>query len=382
MARVPVKLRFIALAVALAIVCVVPLAVYAAQTLALSSGTFAFEVDPGQTGEGEVVVINDGDEPIKVLVYVADVAIDETGVQTYPLPERQGASLLTTPASWFRIFMPADSKSVGNTPYLELDVAERVPVKFDFTPPTGTAPGDHNTVIFFEMFEFAQDTEGSAAQVSGRIGARVALRVSGEIVEDMSIRPFEVPAFVVGTEVPYDFTVVNGGNLNKPIVATATLLDRSEKEVASAVVASETTVYARSNLQLSGKLDTVAGRLGPHTVEARVQYTKEGADLPTEVVEQRTVWLFPLWLLITAAVLVFVGAVALATRLMRGRGRREHSEDRPVQRSSSRARGSEAEERRRRREERATQDADVSLDEIAQRLDEDASAGEQGLQGG
>ena len=205
----------------------------ATKTIALSSGTFAFEVAAGETGTGEIVVINDGDEPIKVLVYVADVVIDEKGNQTYPPPERQGAELLTTPASWFRIFMPADSKSVGNTPYLELDPAERVTVKFDFSPPAGTAPGDHNTMIFFEMFDFAQESGGSSAQITGRLGARVALRVEGELVEKMEVRPFEVPAVRMGTLIPYSFTVANGGNTNKPIVATVTLLDRNEKEIAS-----------------------------------------------------------------------------------------------------------------------------------------------------
>ena len=42
-----------------------------------------FELDPGEQGDGEVVVINDGDEPIKVLVYTADQDIDEAGNITY-----------------------------------------------------------------------------------------------------------------------------------------------------------------------------------------------------------------------------------------------------------------------------------------------------------
>lgn len=358
MVRMYSRLRLVVLAVLVGVSCFTVAPAYAVKTVALSSGSFAFEVEPGQSGEGEIIVINDGDEPIKVLVYVADVAIDEDGAMTYPLPERQTG----TPASWFRVFMPADSKSSGNTPYLELAVDQRVPVKFDFSPPAGSAPGDHNMVMFFEMFDFADDVEGSAVQVAGRIGARIALRVNGEVIEKMTVRPFEVPAFRVGTEVPYRFVVTNGGNLNKGIEAWVTLLDRNEKEVASSQVASETTVLARSNLAFAGGLETVAGRFGPHTMEVRVQYSEEGAEFPTEIIEQRTIWLVPVWLLIVVAVLVFLLAIWLAVRLTRGP--RSRARDTGGSGRWGRGRSSvDAGERKRLRDERAGPESDNPIDE-------------------
>lgn len=334
----------------------VPSSALAKKTLALSSGTFAFEVAPGKTGQGEVVVIDDGDEPINVLVYAADVQIDDKGAQTYPLPQRQGASLITSPASWFRVYMPADSKSVGNTPYLQLKPGQRVPVKFDFSPPPNASPGDHNVVLFFEMFDFGGQGEGSVAQITGRIGARVAVRVSGDVVEKLEIRPFDVPAIKVGTKVPYAFTIRNGGNLNKTVTVDVTLLDRSEREVVASQVASETTVYASSNLEFTGQLDTVAGRLGPHKVEVRVRYLPDGSNVPREIVEQRDVWLVPLWLTVTVAVAIFVLAVWSVYRMGRRSAERRTSRGEPrSSRSGRRARDTDAEERRRRREERAAQ---------------------------
>lgn len=357
MVRMYSRLRLVVLAVLVGVSCFAVTPAYAVKTVALSSGSFSFEVEPGLSGQGEITVINDGDEPIKVLVYIADVATDENGAMTYPLPERTG-----TPASWFRVFMPTDSKSAGNTPYLELAVDQRVPVKFDFSPPAGTAPGDHNLVMFFEMFDFADNVEGSAVQVAGRIGARIALRVNGEVIEKMVVRPFEVPAFRVGTSVPYRFVVANGGNLNKGIEAWVTLLDRNEKEVASSQVASETTVLARSNLEFSDALDTVSGRIGPHTLEVRVQYSQEDAEFPTEIIEQRTIWLIPVWLLIAVAVLVFVLALWIAVRFTRG----SRSRSRDTERSARTARGNSSGdfgERKRLRDERAGQESDNPLKE-------------------
>lgn len=305
--------------VALAVSIVAPSAAFAEKTIALSSGSFSFEIDPGQTGSGEVVVINDGDEDIKVLVYVADVEISDTGEQSFPLPEREGANLLSSPATWMRVYMPEDSKAVGNTPYLELKPGQRVPVKFDFTPPRDANPGDHNIVMFFEMFDFLPESAGSASQVSGRIGARVQLRVKGQFVEKVEVRPFEVPAFQIGNSVPYRFTITNSGNVNERLSGTVSLLDRNEREVVSAEVASDTPVYAGSSLEISGEVTSVVSVIGPHTVEVLLQYLPQGASTPEEVVVTRTVWMFPLWLLIAVAASLFALVIWIGWRAARKR---------------------------------------------------------------
>jgi hypothetical protein len=332
----------------------VPKVAYAERTIGLSSGSFAFTVDPGQVGQGEVIVMNDGDEPLKALVYIADVQISDTGEQTYVTPQREGASLLTTPASWFRIYMPADSKSVGNTPYLELDVGERVPISFEFSAPSGTPPGDHNTIIFFEMFDLAEGGDGMAAQVAGRLGARVALRVTGQVVEKMTIRPFEVPGFVIGTDIPFRFRVNNEGNLNKRIEVTAAVLSRSEQAVVNSVVATDTAVYANSSREFTGVLDTVSARLGPHTVEVRTTYLEDGAQIPSELIEERTVWIVPLWAVALVGFLLLYAFGYLAYRVFRRRPRGASAAPASRDAAHHRTRDLEVEDRRRRREERAS----------------------------
>jgi len=124
---------------AAAFVLAIPAPAFAERTIGLSSGTFEFTVEPGQSGKGEVIVSNDGDEPLKALVYVSDLEVSETGEQTFTTPDRQNVTSLATPATWFRIYMPTDSKSVGNTPYLELEPGEKIPIAFEFLPPAGTA---------------------------------------------------------------------------------------------------------------------------------------------------------------------------------------------------------------------------------------------------
>lgn len=351
------RLRRVAAVLAIAVLlAAVPGVAHAERTIALSSGSFAFTVDAGGKGEGEVVVGNDGDEPLKALVYVSDIQVDAKGEQTFVTPQREGASLMTTPASWFRIYMPADSKSVGNTPYLELEPGEDIPIKFEFTPPPGTAPGDHNVVIFFEMFEYADESVGTSALISGRVGSRIALRVNGALVEKMTVRPFEAPSFVIGRSIPYDFTLNNEGNINETVLAMVSLLDSSESTLTASQVATDTTVLARSGKQYTGKLLTPSAGIGPHTVSVNVIYTENGALYPTEVIQTRTVWLIPLWLVVLTGFIVVYSILYLVWRTtQKRRAKRKVVEAR---RRSHKEREREAEERRRRREERAAQMAE------------------------
>lgn len=348
-----------------AVALAVPTPAFAEKTIGLSSGTFEFTVEPGQNGEGEVIVSNDGDEPLKALVYVSDLVVSETGEQTFTTPDRQNATSQATPATWFRIYMPADSKAVGNTPYLELAPGEKIPIAFEFAPPPGTAPGDHNCVIFFEMFEFAGETEGTGAQVSGRLGTRVALRVNGQVVEKLTIRPFEVPGFVISREVPFSFVVKNEGNLNKRIEVTAAVLSRSQTAVAQSVVATDTAIFPGSGREFTGSLVTGGAGIGPHTVEVRVQYMQDGEQLPSELIETRSVWLIPLWLVVLAGFIVVYSLGYLVYRAVRGRGPKPKGEPKPPGsgRSARKPHGKrdlEVEERRRRREERAAEVARIA----------------------
>jgi flagellar biosynthesis/type III secretory pathway M-ring protein FliF/YscJ len=85
-------------------------------------------------------------------------------------------------------------------------------------------------------------------------------------------------------------------------------------------------------------------------------YTQSGAAIPTEVIEQRTVWLIPLWVIVLVGFLLAYSAVYFIWRALRKR--RAQRREVAARRRSHRERDLEAEERRRRREERAAQAAE------------------------
>ncbi|MFA5844591.1 MAG: hypothetical protein WC971_07155 [Coriobacteriia bacterium] len=283
------------------------------RTVGLSTGTFEFHVASGQSGEGTLEVTNDGDEPLKVLVYAANQTVDAKGNPRYVAPDRNDPeTFLRSPASWLVIKVPEQTKTIGNTPYLELDPGQRVPVEFSFTVPAGVAPGDHQVLLFFEMFDLPKDSPGVSSNVAGRLGARIRFRVEGVVAQRIEVRPFVVRNLLIGDRLPYVFDVYNLGNVDTVVDGSLTVWDGNEVERVRRGVLESSPVYAGTNIERSGKLGLRGLAPGRYTVRLVVSYAREGAapgELPVEVRKTRTVWVVPLWLAV--AVSVVAGGLAL-----------------------------------------------------------------------
>lgn len=328
---------YLSSAALVALLCM-PATAYAERTLGLSNASFKFNVKSGQTVTGEVYVTNDGDESIKALVYAADQVISETGDVSYKVPSRGDLSSLDQPSTWTQMGMPKDSKSLGNLPYVELGPGDRVPVKFSFTVPPNVPAGDHNLVIFFELFDMPAGGELST-QVSGRIGARVALRVEGEVIERLEVRPFEVPRAVVGTRVPYSFIVNNDGNTNRRVTGTVELLDRTGNASAKATPLDASLVFAEASLEGSGALDA-GSAMGMRTVRLEVvPVGDDGVPVKGEpsMVKELSVWVVPQWLVIAAGLLLVVLFALIVRSVTLRRARVRQQKARRAERARSRA---------------------------------------------
>ncbi|HET6350553.1 MAG TPA: hypothetical protein VFG89_00265 [Coriobacteriia bacterium] len=305
-------------ALAVLVVVAAPATALAERTLGLSTGTFSFDVQPGAAASGTVDVMNDGDETLTVLAYAADQQVDETGTITYQVPGRDQALSMTDPASWITLRLPVDTKAIGNVPTLSLQPGERVPVSFEIDVPKNVASGDHNLIVFFEMQ--GKNAEGQASSaVAGRLGARVRLRVAGNVERSLSVRPFIVPAFVLGRTVSYDFLVRNAGNVDERVTANVELRDRNEVSVGVAKPIDAKTVFSKSNLAAKGKLTAVKQLIGPQRLVLSVspQELEANAGASAEIVEERTVWMIPLWAAAIFGVLLlalFAGILMAAFR--------------------------------------------------------------------
>lgn len=326
--RIPSALAAMAVLVA---ALAAPSAAYAVRTLGLSSGTFKFEVPASGELQGKVIVSNDGDEDLKVMVYASDQTVDEQGNITYIAPTRADLASLDNPSTWVRVSMPANSKSIGNIPYLEIAPGKKVPVKFSLAVPPGTTPGDHNVLVFFESFDLPKPGQTVQSVVSGRLGTRITLRVPGDLFKKLEVRPFNVPAWVIGAAVPYDFTVRNEGNVDQRIGGRALLLDRNGNEIASQNPINGRMSFAGSSMVASETLLAQGLAIGPYKVRLDVTEVDDdgkavagGKDTITEV---KTVWLLPLWMIITVAALIVLLLVRVIWSAAVRSTRRKHEKD-------------------------------------------------------
>lgn len=308
--RGTMALRALLLATLLAVT--VPGTASAVRTVGLSTGTFDLSLAGGQAGGGEVVVSNNGDEDIDILIYAADQIVSETGSIDYQTPSVTGMAGLGTPATWMSMVIGAETKTRGNTPYVSLTPGEQVPVQFELQIPEGAPPGDHQVIVFFEMFGGGDsETEGATTDVTGRVGARVSVRVAGEVFEKLEVRPFVTRAFVLSQLVPYTYVVRNEGNIDKRIDARILLLDGDLDEVASSLETSDTPVFAGTNFEQAGSVDPGRQLFGRYTMRLEVTYPREGSEVGASeaITIDKTVWILPLWLVI--ALIVLVGGVAI-----------------------------------------------------------------------
>jgi hypothetical protein len=217
---------------------------------------------------------------------------------------------------------------------------DELPVDFELVVPAGATPGDYNAVIFFEMFEFDQGNEGSVSRVSGRIGARIDLRVVGEIVDDITLSDLSARTFVIGDTTPFAVRVSNDGNIDKKIDVRLVLLGAGESEEWSQVLEEQANVYAQRERFYDGAVAFDGVGFGRYTFQAVMDYNKEVGDgegtvIPETDTVERELWVIPLWLAITALVIVGIPLVYLTYRIST-RGAREGREPSRRKRRSDR----------------------------------------------
>ncbi len=324
----------------------VPGSALAERTIALNTGTVELSLAPGGSASESVRVANNGDEPLKALLYTSDVAYDDQGQPTYVRPTGAAGEFLRSPASWLSLQAPDATKIIANTPYIELEPGQEIQIDFQMTVPANATPGDYNSVIFFEMFDTADTDTGTTSRISGRIGARIVLRVIGDIVDEVDVAPFSVRSFVIGDVVPYSFRVVNEGNIDKRYVPELVVLDGNESERMRSTVETSAVVYAQNQREYVGGLKLENARLGRYTLRVELAYDKEtgaepGTVIPERLRKDRTFWVVPLWLAIAAIMVIGLPILWLSWRASVKSGARK-DEKRVLAREERRRRRAES----------------------------------------
>ncbi|QAY72874.1 DUF916 domain-containing protein [Agromyces protaetiae] len=162
---------------------------------------FTYDVDPGAVIDDALLVTNTGTVPLDLAVYAADTFTTPTG----DIDILQNAADSVDAGAWIA---PG-----SDTVHLEPGAAAEVPFRIDV--PADARPGDHSAGLVTALAETGAGT-GTIA-VERRLGSRLHLRVSGELVPAATVT--DVRTSFNGTWNPFgtgtlvvDYRLSNTGN--------------------------------------------------------------------------------------------------------------------------------------------------------------------------
>lgn len=277
--------------------------------------SFRLELEPGASHTDHVEVTNYSEEAISLALLASDGTVTDGGtfdvLPSDVAPEAAG--------SWIEI-----------TEGLELEPMGSAVVPFTIAVPDDALPGDQPAGIVASLRSVGTDEQGAAVSLDSRAGARVHLRVAGDLapalaVEDLraEYRPSWNP-FAPGT-VDLTWTVVNEGNVRLGGAQSAgvsgllglgggeVVIDGPREVLPGQTARQTASVEAWPTFRLGGEVSVAPVVVGSDEVPG---------ELLSAAAEEVALWAVP-WAQL-AALALLAGLVALILlRRRRGRARLE-----------------------------------------------------------
>ncbi|MFE9424495.1 WxL protein peptidoglycan domain-containing protein [Kitasatospora sp. NPDC006697] len=136
-------------------------------------GAFSYSATPGAILKDQVAIGNYSDQPLTLQLYAADAFNTDNGgydVLAAGKPSTQAGSWLKT-----------------GTDHLTLPGHTQQVVPFTLAVPADASPGDHAAGIVVALRVDTKDAKGNTVTVDQRVGARVNLRVAGDLKAELRV---------------------------------------------------------------------------------------------------------------------------------------------------------------------------------------------------
>lgn len=174
---------------------------------------FEANLDPNTRSEDSVIIRNLGDESLSLNLVSADIVKTPSGDLTLAADDAPSLA-----ADW--VTLTADE--------VTLEPMQAAEVQFSIAPPANAEPGDYAVAIVASHVQAASGSDGQQAVLEARVGARLYLRVLGDLRSEL-----EISDLIVSRDAPWwnplpvpastDFVVTNVGNVRLDASAVVTL---------------------------------------------------------------------------------------------------------------------------------------------------------------
>lgn len=165
-------------------------------SLSLYPTSIRLSLNPGETWEGSVTVINPNNFTLKV-----NPEKENLGGGAEGAIELLGENISYGLASWINY----------DETQISLNPEERKELSFKIIVPENAQPGGHYAAILFRGLS-PSETQGSGVGISGRVGSVVLVEVSGETSKTGFIEEVMAKKFISRGPLKIDFKVKNTGN--------------------------------------------------------------------------------------------------------------------------------------------------------------------------
>ena len=247
-------------------------------------------IEKGETEDSSVTAINPNDFPIEVITEVEDfVPATVPGDITF-IPKYEGVTSLV---DWLKI-----EKAI-----FPLGPNERKEVPFKIEVPEDAGAGGHYAAIFFKAVP--KEVEGTALQISGRVGVLVMVAVPGEVIQTGEIAEFKGPRIV--SRGPIEFVILfrNTGTTHYQPEGTIEITNLLGKKTSLEVPKQVVFPQGSKNLKAVWDVKYLFGRY-----TAKLNLADGEGNIHTAILN---FWVFPwqevLGLFVIASILVFIGRI-------------------------------------------------------------------------
>lgn len=271
----------------------------------VSPTKYELDVTPGQTVYREVTVSNRTGKTVTIEFSTEDFeGSDDPSQATVFLGDEDGIRGAR------RLISPEINSIV-------MQQGETLIMKVKIDVPKGTEPGGHYASLFAATSIQSTDDEGSAINITSRLGTLFLIRVPGSIREEGTLNIPEIPALSEYVPIEIGLVFNNHGTVHlKP--AGRVLITNVLGQTVAEIPVKEWVVLPEASRRTIAQWDTQYA-FGRYTVKAEINY---GSD-QTQVIVSRSFWVIP-WKIVlgvVAGLVLFISMTSLLVRKRRAKKR-------------------------------------------------------------